>query len=227
MADAELTRRVRTLEASLAQSQKQITILLAGQKTTLGVAGAALANNSTSTTVNYSNIVGASKPADNATLGAVVGENLYNPDGSIWSPPDIPVAPVYLDDGDMGESMAANKVIRFGPVALGTSAANIINTALGSLSGPVGYAQTQPYVVIKHVRLVNKTASAATVSLYIGATGGSVAGTEFLGTALSIAANSAYDWYGMVRLDAADFLTGFASAVATVTFEAEGEIGLS
>lgn len=123
--------------------------------------------------------------------------------------------------------MAANKVIRFGPAALAASAANIINTAITSLSGPTGYTQTQPYVILRHIRIVNKTASAATCSLYIGATGGSAAGTEFLGTALSIAANSAYDWYGMVRLDSADYLTGLASAGTTLTFEAEGEIGLA
>lgn len=123
--------------------------------------------------------------------------------------------------------MAANKVIRFGPVALSNSAANIINCAITSLAGPTGYTQTQPYLIIRHIRLVNKTSSAATVSLYIGATGGSAAGTEFLGTALSIAANSPYDWYGLLRLDSADFLTGLASAATTITFEAEGEIGLS
>jgi hypothetical protein len=123
--------------------------------------------------------------------------------------------------------MAANKVIRFGPVALGASAANIVNTAITSLAGPAGYTQTQPYVIIRHIRIVNKTSSAATCTLYIGATGGSAAGTEFLGTALSVAANSYVDWYGMVRLDSGDYLTGLASAGTTLTFEAEGEIGLT
>ncbi len=123
--------------------------------------------------------------------------------------------------------MAANKVIRFGPVAMASSAANIINPNLTGLTGPVGFTMTQPYLILRHIRLVNKTAGAVTVSLYIGATGGSAAGTEFLGTALSIPANSAFDWYGMVRLDAADFLTGLASAATSITFEAEGEIGIS
>ena len=72
--------------------------------------------------------------------------------------------------------MASNKNIRFGPVALGTAAANIINTAITSLAGPVGYTQTQPYVIIRHVRIVNKTASAATCSFYVGATAGSEIG---------------------------------------------------
>jgi hypothetical protein len=124
--------------------------------------------------------------------------------------------------------MAANKVIRFGPVALSaTLTTNIINTTITSLAGPVGYTQTAMYVIIRHIRIVNKTGTAATASLYIGATGGNVAGTEFLGTALSVAANSAFDWYGMLRLDAADFLVGGSGTATALTFEAEGEIGVA
>ena len=124
--------------------------------------------------------------------------------------------------------MAANKVIRFGPVAMVTgSTPNLVNSAVTSLAGPVGFTLTQPYILIRHIRLVNKTAGPITVSLYVGATAASVAGTEFLGTALSIAANSPYDWNGQLRLDATDFLTGSASANTSITFEAEGEIGIS
>ena len=123
--------------------------------------------------------------------------------------------------------MAQNKVIRFGPVALGTAAANIINTAITSLAGPVGYTQTQPYVILRHIRIVNKTAGSVTCSFYVGATGGSAAGTEVIGTALPVAANSYVDWYGQLRLDSGDFLTGLASAATSLTFEAEGEIGLA
>lgn len=123
--------------------------------------------------------------------------------------------------------MAANKVIRMGPVAMVTgSTPNLVNPNVTSVAGPVGFTMTQPYLIIRHIRLVNKTAGAITVSLYVGATAAASAGTEFLGTALSIAANSSYDWYGMLRLDVADFLTGSASANTSITFEAEGEIGL-
>ena len=123
--------------------------------------------------------------------------------------------------------MASNKIIRFGPVALTTTTStNIINTTVTSLSGPVGFTMTQPYVIVRHIRIVSKTTAATTVSLFIGATGANAAGTEFLGSALSIAGNTAYDWYGMLRLDAADFLGGFASAATSLVFEAEGEIGL-
>jgi hypothetical protein len=66
-----------------------------------------------------------------------------------------------------------------------------------------------------------------TFSLYIGGTGGNVAGTEFMGTGLSIPANTPYDWYGMVRLDSADFLVGGASAGTSLTIQGEGEIGIA
>jgi hypothetical protein len=120
-----------------------------------------------------------------------------------------------------------NRIIRIGPVALAASATNILNTAITSLAGPTGYTQTQPYIILKHIRIVNKTGGAVTASLYIGATGGSAAGTEFAYNATSIPANSYVDWYGQVRLDSGDYLTGLAGAATSLTFEAEGEIGVS
>jgi len=123
--------------------------------------------------------------------------------------------------------MAANKIIRMGPVALSnTLTTNIINPP--TLTGGTGLAgtNTASYLIIRHIRIVNKTAGAVTFSLYIGATGGNVAGTEFLGLGNSIPANSYVDWYGMLRMDTADFLVGGASAVTSLTFQAEGEIGV-
>ena len=120
-----------------------------------------------------------------------------------------------------------NRALRCGPAALANAAANIVNSAITSLAGPVGYTQTQPYIILTHIRLVNKTAGAVTASLYIGATGASAAGTEFAFNAYSIPANSYVDWYGRVRLESTDFLTGLASAATSITFQAEGEIGLT
>lgn len=120
-----------------------------------------------------------------------------------------------------------NRPLRVGPAALTNSAANILNCNITSLAGPVGYTQTQPYILLTHIRIVNKTSGAVTVSLYIGATGGSSAGTEFGYNGYSIPANSYVDWYGRLRLDVADFLSGLASANTSLTFEAEGEIGLA
>jgi hypothetical protein len=125
--------------------------------------------------------------------------------------------------------MAANKIIRFGPVALTTTlTTNIINGTVTSLAGPVGFTMTQPYLLLKHIRIVNKTASAATFSLWLGLTGANTAGTEVIGTALSVPANAAFEWFSPVglRMDVADFLVGGSATATALTFEAEGEIGL-
>jgi hypothetical protein len=124
--------------------------------------------------------------------------------------------------------MAANKSFRFGPVAMSaTLTTNILNPNVTSVAGPVGFTMTQPYIILRHIRIVNKTAGAVTFSLWLGATGANAAGTEVIGQALSVAANSAYDWYGMMRLDAADFLVGGASAGTSLSIQGEGEIGVS
>lgn len=123
--------------------------------------------------------------------------------------------------------MANNKRINFGPVAMSaTLTTNILNPAITSLSGPVGITLTQPYLLINHIRITNKTAGAVTFSLWKGATGGNAAGTEIIGTAVSVAANSYMDYYTPgLRLDAADFLVGGASAATSLTISGTGEIG--
>lgn len=124
--------------------------------------------------------------------------------------------------------MASNKSIRVGPVALSnTLTTNILNPAVTSMAGPVGITIGQPYIILRHIRIVNKTAGAVTFSLWLGATGANTAGTEVVGTGTSVAANSYFDWYGILRLDSTDFLVGGASAATSLTFQAEGEIGIS
>lgn len=123
--------------------------------------------------------------------------------------------------------MASNKQVRFGPVALSaTLTTNILNP--GTTTGGVGMPATSGnlYYLIRHIRIVNKTGGAVTFSLYVGATGANTAGTEFMGTATSIAANSYIDWYGALTLDVADFLVGGASAGTSLTLQAEGELGI-
>ena len=123
--------------------------------------------------------------------------------------------------------MPANKIIRLGPVALtNTLTTNIINPP--TLTGGTGLAgsNVNTYLIIRHIRISNKTSGAVSFSLFIGATGANVAGTEFMGTQSNIAANSYVDWYGMVRLDVADFLVGGASANTSLTFQAEAEMGV-
>lgn len=124
--------------------------------------------------------------------------------------------------------MAANKSFNLGPVALTTTlTTNILNCNITSVAGPVGFTMTQPYILIRHIRIINKTNTAATFSLYKGATGANAAGTEVVGTAQSIAANSPFDWYGYMRFDAADFLVGGSGTTLSLVLQAEGEIGVS
>lgn len=121
--------------------------------------------------------------------------------------------------------MAANKLERFGPVALTTTlTTNILNPAAAG-SG-TGYTPTASYILLTHIRIVNKTGSAATFSLWLGATGANAAGTEVIGQAKSVPANDAFDWYGRLIMKAADFLVGGAGTATALTFEAEGEVGL-
>lgn len=122
--------------------------------------------------------------------------------------------------------MANNKTFRFGPLALtNTLTTNILNppTATGGTNG----GSSSQYIVLRHIRIVNKTGGAVTFSLWLGATGSNTAGTEIIGNALSVAAHAAYDWYGQLRLDAADFLVGGASAATSLSIQGEGEIGVA
>jgi hypothetical protein len=122
--------------------------------------------------------------------------------------------------------VAANKLDNFGPVALTTTMTTNIIAPAAAGAGGVGYTATADYIILRHVRIVNKTAGAVTCSFWKGATGANVAGTEVIGTALSVPANSYVDWYGQLRLEGANgFLVGGASALTSLTFQAEGEIG--
>lgn len=119
-----------------------------------------------------------------------------------------------------------NKPFKFGPLALTNAAANILNP--GTTTGGVNSGTPQNLrIILTHIRIVNKTGVQHTYSLFIGATGGSAAGTEFMGSAKPIAANDKDDWYGRIPLEVADFLTGLADANTSLTIEGEGEIGIA
>jgi hypothetical protein len=122
--------------------------------------------------------------------------------------------------------MAANKVFRFGPIALtNTLTTNILNPP--TATGGTNAGSSSNYIVLKHIRIVNKTAGAVTCSFWLGATGANAAGTEVIAQGTSVAANSYLDWFGLLRLDAADFLVGGASANTSLSIEGEGEIGVA
>jgi hypothetical protein len=119
-----------------------------------------------------------------------------------------------------------NKAFRFGPIALTTTlTTNLLNPC--TAAGGVNAGASSQYIILKHLRIINKTGSAATFSLYLGATGGNVAGTEFIGLGVSVPANSYFDWYGAVRIDAADFLVGGSGTTLALVIQGEGEVGVS
>ena len=119
-----------------------------------------------------------------------------------------------------------NTPFRFGPLALtNTYTTNILNPA--TITGGTNGGSGNLYILIKHIRILNKTAGAVTFRLYIGATGANTAGTEVFGLDLSVAANSYVDFYPVnLLLKAADFLVGGASASTSLTIMGEGEIGV-
>lgn len=99
-----------------------------------------------------------------------------------------------------------------GPAHLSNSAANIVSPTSGITK------------VIRQIHLVNKTAGAVTVTLYVGATGGSASGTEVL-EAKSIAAHDYLPLYftpGLVLADT-EYLTGLASAASSIAATVMGE----
>lgn len=123
--------------------------------------------------------------------------------------------------------MAANKIIDIPPIALtATLTTNILNCAITSLAGPVGFTLLQPYLLIRHFRVFNKTGLPQSFSFWKGASAANTAGTEFLGTALSVPANQGLDFNGLFTFEAADFLVGGASLAASLILMADGaEVG--
>lgn len=122
--------------------------------------------------------------------------------------------------------MSSNKSFRVGPIALTTTlTTNLLNppTATGGTNG----GSSAQYIILRHIRIVNKTGSSATASFWLGATGANAAGTEVVAQGTSVAANSFIDWYGALRLDSADFLVGGSNTATALSLEGEGEIGVS
>jgi hypothetical protein len=100
----------------------------------------------------------------------------------------------------------------FGPVALTTTmTTNVYNNTSALI-----------YDVIKHIHIANKTGTAATFSLWLGATGANAAGTELF-TAVSIPANDYFDWYGNLKMLSTDFLVGGAGTTTALTITGMGE----
>ena len=77
--------------------------------------------------------------------------------------------------------MPANKIIQIAPVTLSlTTTTNILNCTVTSFAGPVGFALTAIYLLVRSIRVVNRTNIAAACALWKGATGANAAGTEWV-----------------------------------------------
>lgn len=121
-----------------------------------------------------------------------------------------------------------NTAFALGPIALTTTlTTNIFNP--GTTTGGVN-CTSAPYdklfVIIKRIVVVNKTGSAATVSLWKGATQANAAGTEFEFQAFSVAANSSVEKIPYSRFSTADFLVGGAGTTTALSIHIVGEIGI-
>jgi hypothetical protein len=122
--------------------------------------------------------------------------------------------------------MASNRIFRSGPTALSaTLTTNVLNPP--AASGGVNAGSNGQYIVLKEIYVINKTGSAATFSLWLGATGANTAGTE-IASAVNVPANSYVTLYFPgLRLDTTDFIVGGASAATTLTATFVGEIGVA
>ena len=121
--------------------------------------------------------------------------------------------------------MAQNKLVMFGPIALNTTlTTNLLNPP--TTTGGVGIGAMNCYLLLRHIRILNKTTSAQTFSLWLGATGANAAGTEVVGSGVSVPPNSYIDWYGQMTMETSHFLVGGASANTSLVLQAEGEVGL-
>lgn len=100
-----------------------------------------------------------------------------------------------------------------GPAALAAAAADIYAPPAATI-----------YTVIRQIRVTNKVAVSATFNLFVGATGGSAAGTEIAFTT-PVAAGASVDIFFSpgLKMLSTDFLSGLASAVASLTITVMGE----
>lgn len=122
--------------------------------------------------------------------------------------------------------MAQNKM-ETRVLALTGTEANLLNP--GTTTGGTPTYTKNLYFLVKHIRIVNKHATnAGTYKLYRGATvPAAAAGTEIMGFGRSIPVGGYDEWFPQnLRLDVADFLTGNADAVSTLTVMFVYEIGI-
>jgi len=107
---------------------------------------------------------------------------------------------------------------RFAGAILATGATNIFVPCGGS---------TYLYDLIKYILIQDVGMSGGeTVSLWVGATGGSAAGTELVKSfALPLAGR--WEWTGMLKLSSTTYLTGMCNATSSALITVCGERGVN
>jgi hypothetical protein len=124
-----------------------------------------------------------------------------------------------------------NKIFNYEPFTINSAAnaaVNLFNIFTSQTPAWTGLTITQPYAILKHIRISNSlTTSSINVSLYKGATLSSLTTQSFNFSGVSIPAQSYLDWYGQARFDSGDFLVGVSSLSTCAIVNIEGELGIS
>jgi len=111
----------------------------------------------------------------------------------------------------------ANKSFIDGPAYVANAAADLYSPSSGITAK------------VRHIHLANKDSSTRTVTLYVGASGGSAGGTEILKDK-SIAVGDVYDAYypaGLLLVGGSTYLSGVASAASAVVCTITGDLEVS
>ena len=98
-----------------------------------------------------------------------------------------------------------------GPAYIAATATNIYTPAASTI-----------YTVLRHIHIANVVTTAITFTLYVGATGGSSAGTELF-KGYQVEAGRSFDWYCNRKMLSTDFLTGLASVASSLVITVDGE----
>ncbi len=124
--------------------------------------------------------------------------------------------------------MAQNKIFEYIPqISSGALLPLAVFNVGNSLAGSIGIISSQPYAILKHIRLNNVlTSTAVVVGLYKGATTTSLTSQTFAFSSVSIPASSYVDWYGQARVETADYINLVANLATSTIIQIDGEIGI-
>ncbi len=124
--------------------------------------------------------------------------------------------------------MAQNKIFEYSPqISSGALLPLAVFNVGNGLTGSIGIISSQPYAILKHIRLTNVLNSVAVVvGLYKGATTTSLTSQTFAFSSVSIPASSYVDWYGQARVETADYINLVANLATSTIIQIDGEIGI-